>query len=328
VTYARTVSGHRVEDFFPTAGPPRPSASLRVKNVLPPPSSALAPEPADLDGALRPALAALAGRPLAVITGAGISTDSGIPDYRSPGSPPRTPMTLQQYLSSARWRQHYWARNHIGWQHAARAVPNAGHRALVELEVRGVVRGVITQNIDLLHARAGSVRVVHLHGRYDVVRCMGCGARTSRADLHERLSALNPGWRLQVDDAEIAPDADAALAATTGFVVADCAVCGGVLRTDVVFFGDSVPPAKVDAARRIVDEAGAVLVAGSSLAVSSALRWVRRAHRDGKPVVVITRGPTRADDIADVRVAVSTTRALPWLAERLPSLPRGDPGVR
>lgn len=318
LTYPRSVSGgHTLEDFFPGGVP---GQRLRIKNVPPPPATALVPEPVDLDAALAPVVGALAGRRLAVITGAGISTDSGIPDYRSPGSAPRTPITVQQFMSNERWRQHYWARNHVGWRYPARAVPNAGHLALAELEQAGVVAGVITQNIDLLHVRAGSRHVVHLHGRYDTVRCTACGDVSPIARLHERLEVLNPGWvDRHVDDAEVAPDADAALAATTGFVVAGCEHCGGVLRTDVVFFGDSVPPERVEAARDLVDSAGAVLVAGSSLAVRSALRWVRRAHADGKPVVLINRGPTRADDIAAVKVEASTSRALPWLAERLPS---------
>ncbi len=318
LTYPRGVSGgHTLEDFFPGGVP---GQRLRIKNVPPPPATALVPEPVDLDAALAPVVGALAGRRLAVITGAGISTDSGIPDYRSPGSAPRTPITVQQFMSNERWRQHYWARNHVGWRYPARAVPNAGHLALAELEQAGVVAGVITQNIDLLHVRAGSRHVVHLHGRYDTVRCTACGGVSPIARLHERLEVLNPGWvDRHVDDAEVAPDADAALAATTGFVVAGCEHCGGVLRTDVVFFGDSVPPERVEAARDLVDSAGAVLVAGSSLAVRSALRWVRRAHADGKPVVLINRGPTRADDIAALKVEASTSRALPWLAERLPS---------
>lgn len=309
--------GHTLEDFFPGGAP---GHRVRILNVPPPPAAALAPEPPDLDAALTPVAEVLAGRRLAVVTGAGISTDSGIPDYRSPGSAPRTPITLQQFMSSERWRQHYWARNHVGWRFQALAEPNAGHHALAGLERAGTVSGVITQNIDLLHVRAGSRRVVHLHGRYDTVRCTACGDVSPIARLHERLAALNPGWvDRHVDDAEVAPDADAALDATTEFVVAGCERCGGVLRTDVVFFGDSVPPDRVEAAREIVDAAGAVLVAGSSLAVRSALRWVRRAHTDGKPVVLINRGPTRADEFAAVKVEASTSRALPWLAERLSS---------
>lgn len=307
----------KLEDYFPTSAPAR----LRLKDVPAPPASPLEPEPADLDAALEPALGILAGRRIAVVTGAGVSTDSGIPDYRSPGTPPRQPMTLQQFMASPRWRQHYWARNHVGWLHAASAEPNAGHRALVLLEIAGSTTGVVTQNVDLLHARAGQVRVVHLHGRYDVVRCTACGARTSRADLHERLDARNPGWAdRHVDDAEVAPDADAALRSTEDFVVVDCALCGGVLRTDVVFFGDSVPPATAAAARRVVDESDAVLVAGSSLAVPSARRLVLGAAQEGKPVVVINRGPTEADGVAALKVATSTTRSLPWLAQRLPRL--------
>lgn len=302
--------GHSIGDFFPAGDAPR----VRVKNVEPPPASSLLPEPADLDAALAPARDALTGRRVAVVTGAGISTDSGIPDYRSPGAAPRTPMTLQQFMSSPRWRQHYWARNHVGWKLAARVEPNAGHRALVDWERRGRLAGVITQNVDLLHVRAGQHRVVHLHGRYDLVRCTSCGAMSTRADLDARLTALNPGWETAtVADAEIAPDADAVLASTEGFVVADCDLCGGILRTDVVFFGDNVPAEKVAAGRAIVEAADALLVAGSSLAVASARRFVRQAERAGLPIVVINRGPTRADDVAAAKIDVGTSRALPWL---------------
>lgn len=308
-------SGHSIEDFFPTS---TPAAKLRIKHIPVPPADAVEPEPEDLEAALAPAVELLANKPFAVLTGAGISTDSGLPDYRSPGSAPRSPMTLQQFMSSPDWRRHYWARNHVGWRRAAAVRPNAGHHALVHLERAGLITGVITQNVDMLHVRAGSHRVVHLHGRYDRVRCTACGSSFTRREVDERLEQLNPGWlERHVRDAETAPDADAAITETSGFTVADCPDCGGILRTDVVFFGGSVPRERTLAADAILDEAWALLVAGTSLSVGSSMRLVRAARREGKPIVIINRGPTRADDVASVRVPASTSAALPLLANRL-----------
>ncbi|WP_043501283.1 NAD-dependent protein deacetylase [Georgenia sp. SUBG003] len=271
---------------------------------------------------MAPAVALLAGRKVAVLTGAGLSTDSGIPDYRSPGSPPRHPMTHQQFVSSAAFRRHYWARNHLGWRHLLAARPNAGHRALARMEHAGLMTGLITQNIDLLHVRAGSRRVIHLHGRYDRVVCLGCGAVVPRDEHDAALVALNPQWRERfrhVADLEVAPDADVVLESTADFRVADCPRCGGILKPDVVFFGDNTPRERVDKAYALVDDAEALLVAGSSLAVMSGLRFVRRVHKAGKPVAVVNRGPTRGDDLADVRVHVGTSEALPVLARELSS---------
>ncbi len=310
--------GHSIEDFFP--GNPEPPR-IRIRNVPPPPAEAAQPEPEDLDAALFPIFRALAHRRIAVITGAGISTDSGIPDYRSPGSQPRSPMTIQQFMAEERWRQHWWARNQVGWHTPQRAEPNAGHLALAEMEQRGIVSGVITQNIDRLHARAGTQNLVELHGRFDRIRCADCGTHFSRAHIARLLDELNPGWVAQrIADAETAPDADVVLTETASFRVAPCPECGGTLRADVVFFGDSVPPETVDAAAQLVDASDAVLIAGSSLAVASALRFVRRAHRDGKPIAIINRGATRADELATASAYVSTSRALPWLERRLPDL--------
>ncbi|MDO5494714.1 MAG: Sir2 family NAD-dependent protein deacetylase [bacterium] len=307
--------GHSIEDFFPgNPNPPR----LRIRNTPPPPAEAAVPEPEDLDEALHPLLTALQGRRLAVVTGAGISTDSGIPDYRSPGSTPRSPMTIQQFMAEERWRRHWWARNQVGWHGPHRAEPNAGHRALADLERRGIVTGVITQNIDRLHARAGTTNLVELHGRYDRIRCSQCARTYSRREVARWLDDLNPGWVAErIRDAETAPDADAILTETESFRVAPCPACGGILRADVVFFGDSVPPETVADASRLVDSSDALLVAGSSLAVASALRFVRRAHTQGKPIAIINRGETRADTLATATAHVGTSRALPWLADRL-----------
>ncbi|WP_449386174.1 NAD-dependent protein deacetylase [Cellulomonas soli] len=266
----------------------------------------------------------LAGHRLAVLTGAGVSTDSGIPDYRGPDSPPRTPMTFQQFVGDAAFRRHYWARNHVGWRHVHRTVPNAGHRALAALEQRGVVTGVITQNVDLLHEAAGSRTVVDLHGRYDRVLCLQCGRVMPRSELAERLDALNPGFVEQVQqvgDVEIAPDADAVIEQTAHFVVADCAVCGGMLKPDIVYFGETVPRERVERAFALVDAADALLVAGSSLSVQSGLRFVRHAAQRGLPIVVVNRGATRGDRYAAVTLDAGTSETLSDLAQTLPTPP-------
>jgi len=271
----------------------------------------------------------LRGSRVAVLTGAGLSTDSGIPDYRGPDSPPRNPMTYQQFVGDAAFRRHYWARNHVGWRFVHRTQPNAGHRALASMEAHGVVVGVITQNVDLLHEQAGSRRVIDLHGRYDRVVCLRCGRTVSRAQLAERLEALNPGFAESVgaaDDVEIAPDADAVIERTADFVVADCWLpdpdggdgpCGGMLKPDIVYFGETVPPARVAAAYALVDEADALLVAGSSLTVQSGLRFVRHAAAGGKPVVILNRGATRGDPLATLTLDAGTSETLVELAARL-----------
>ena len=271
-------------------------------------------------GDLAAAVDLLRGRRWVALTGAGISTDSGIPDYRGPDAPTRTPMTYQQFVSDPDFRRHYWARNHYGWHHVFRVAPNAGHRALAELERRGIVLGVITQNVDLLHEEAGSQRVIDLHGHYNEVVCLSCGSRISRSELDARLSALNPGFLERVEevaDVEIAPDADAVIEQTEGFVVADCLVCGGVLKPDIVYFGETVPADRVAEAYGLVDEADALLVAGSSLAVMSGLRFVRHAAAAGKPVVIVNRGITRGDRYAALRLNAGTSEALSYLAEHL-----------
>ncbi len=270
--------------------------------------------------AIDDAVTLLAGRRIAVLTGAGISTDSGIPDYRGPDSPPRTPMTYQQFVSDAAFRRTYWARNHVGWRHVHRTRPNPGHTALADLEARGVVVGVITQNVDRLHQAAGSRNVIDLHGSYDSVVCLACGTRITRDELAVRLEGLNPGFSEAIGavaDVEIAPDADAVIESTQGFVVADCAVCGGMLKPDIVYFGELVPKERAERAFAIVDDAEALLVAGSSLAVLSGRRFVTHAARAGMPVAIVNRGPTRADDLADIRIDAGTSETLTALAAQL-----------
>ncbi|GAA5139766.1 NAD-dependent protein deacetylase [Pseudonocardia adelaidensis] len=265
--------------------------------------------------ALDRALGVLAGRRIVALTGAGLSTDSGIPDYRGPDSPRRTPMTYQEFLSGEPAQRRYWARSHVGWARMAHATPNAGHIALAALERCGVLRGLITQNVDGLHAAAGSRAVIDLHGRIADVVCVACRRRSTRAALQERLAALNPGFVEAAGDAvETAPDGDAELAAVDGFRTARCTDCGGVLKPDVVFFGENVPRERVARAYAMVDAAAALLVAGSSLTVMSGLRFVRHAHKAGVPVVIVNRGTTRGDELADVRVDAGCSETLSALA--------------
>ncbi len=212
-------------------------------------------------------------------------------------------MTISEFCSGQLAQQRYWARSHVGYARMSRAVPNAGHRAMAELERAGVVRAVITQNVDDLHRVAGSQSVIDLHGRITDVICLDCGARTARYELQNRLAELNPGFVERVASIEIAPDGDAVLADVAGFQIAGCRSCGGRLKPDVVFFGENVPGERVEAAFELVDSAGLLLVVGSSLTVMSGLRFVRRARlRLDIPVVIINRGPTRGDEFATVRI--------------------------
>lgn len=278
------------------------------------------PDAADLASGLAEAAELLRGRRAAVLTGAGVSTDSGIPDYRGPGSAPRTPMTFQEFMGSPAMRSHYWARNQYGWRHLERARPNAGHLALAHLEEAGAVSGVITQNIDRLHQAAGSLNVVDLHGRYTRVQCMQCGSRIPRGVLSDLLDELNPGFYdavSAVEDIEFAPDADAVISRTAGFRVPDCPVCGGVLKPDVVFFGENAPRHRVLRALGMVHTADALLVVGSSLTVNSGRRFVRHAVRGGVPVVIVNHGRTRSDGAARLKIDASATDFLVGLRERL-----------
>ncbi len=265
-------------------------------------------------------VALLTGRRVAVLTGAGISTDSGIPDYRGPDSPPSNPMTIRQFTSDPAFRQRYWARNHVGWRHMDDTLPNAGHRALAALERAGVVSGVITQNVDLLHTKAGSANVVNLHGTYAQVICLGCGYTMSRVALAEQLEALNPGF---IERAEavgglaVAPDADAVVGDTTSFRYLDCPRCAGMLKPDIVYFGEGVAKSTVAQAYSLVDQADALLVAGSSLTVFSGYRFVRHAAALSIPVAIVNRGRTRGDDLAAVKVDGGCSELLTLLASEL-----------
>lgn len=256
-----------------------------------------------------------------MLSGAGMSTDSGIPDYRGPDSPPSNPMTIRQFTSDPVFRQRYWARNHVGWRHMDDTLPNAGHRAVAALEHAGVVSGVITQNVDLLHTKAGTANVVNLHGTYAEVICLDCGHTMTRAALAELLETANPGF---VERAEavggiaVAPDADAVVGDTSAFEIVDCADCGGMLKPNIVYFGESVPKDRVAQGFAMVDDADVLLVAGSSLTVFSGYRFVRHAAARGIPVAIINRGPTRGDDLATVKIDAGCSPLLALLADELP----------
>ncbi|MEO8094652.1 MAG: Sir2 family NAD-dependent protein deacetylase, partial [Pseudolysinimonas sp.] len=211
------------------------------------------------------AVVALRGRTIAVLTGAGVSTDSGIPDYRGAGAPVRTPMTFQQFIADPVRRKRYWAGSHLGWKRFDGAEPNGSHRALVGLELAGLIDGIITQNVDGLHLRAGSRRVVDLHGTMDRVRCLNCGQFYARASIAERLTAANP-WLDLPETIELSPDGDVQIDDVDAFTVPDCTVCGGILKPDVVFFGEFVPKEKFAEASALMQTANAMVIAGSSLA--------------------------------------------------------------
>ena len=265
-------------------------------------------------------VALLAGRRIAVLTGAGISTDSGIPDYRGPDSPPSNPMTIRQFTSDPVFRQRYWARNHVGWRHMDNTRPNAGHRAVAALEHAGMVTGVITQNVDLLHTKAGSRNVIDLHGTYAQVICLSCGDTLSRVALAERLEALNPGFierAAAVGGLAVAPDADAVVGDTASFRYLDCSRCAGMLKPNIVYFGESVPKEIVAQSYSLVDQAEALLVAGSSLTVFSGYRFVRHAAAVGIPVAIVNRGRTRGDELATVKVDGRCSELLVLLASEL-----------
>ena len=262
-------------------------------------------------------LALLADRPLVTLTGAGLSTDSGIPDYRGPGAPARMPMTYQEFVSGPEPQQRYWARSHLGWSRMRRAEPNDGHLALARLEAAGRSTLLITQNVDGLHEAAGSRAMCALHGRIAEVVCLACRQVTGRAALQERMRAANPGWAEEHSAALVRPDGDVELDDTAGFVVPGCASCGGVLKPDVVFFGENVPKPRVARCFAAVDSlaahAGALLVLGSSLTVMSGLRFVRYAAKHGVPVVIVNRGPTRGDGLATATLDLGTTQFLTLL---------------
>lgn len=261
------------------------------------------------------------GRRVVALTGAGCSTESGIPDYRGPDTPPRLrpPIQHREFVDHAEIRRRYWARSALGWGQFSSARPNPAHAALAELEQRGAIAGVITQNVDSLHGAAGSRSVVELHGALARVRCLDCGALISRDALQARIVAANPGWFDRARSVELAPDGDSELPddLAAAFAVVACEPCGGTLMPDVVFFGGSVPRPTLDAAWSLFDRAEVLLVVGSSLTVFSGYRFVRRAAERGVPVAIVNRGPTRGDGHAALRIDVRAGLALPVLADAL-----------
>jgi NAD-dependent SIR2 family protein deacetylase len=246
--------------------------------------------------------AGLLGRRTVVLTGAGLSTDSGIPDYRGPGAPVRRPMTFQEFVATADSQRRYWARAHVGWSRMGTAEPNDGHRALARLEAVGQVSFLITQNVDGLHERAGHRHLVALHGRISEVVCLDCSATTSRGAMQRALAEANPGWLEEHSLALARPDGDVELEQTTRFVVPTCQQCGGRLKPDVVFFGENVPKDRVARCYAELDQADSLLVSGSSLTVMSGLRFVRYAAKACLPVVIVNRGVTRGDDLATLKI--------------------------
>ena len=277
-----------------------------------------------------PDLRALAGalreRRVLVLAGAGCSTESGIPDYRGTGGRRgRPPIQYQEFVRSAEGRARYWARSTVGWPRFAAARPNDGHRALARMEAAGLTCGLITQNVDGLHHAAGSRDVLELHGSLAFACCLECGEREPRDTLQRRILASNPEWaaRIGLDAGGVpvvsAPDGDAELPAgfLAGFHAPGCEACGGALKPDVVLFGENVPRERVEAAWRMFEAADALLVAGSSLTVYSGRRFVQRAAQTGVPIAVVNRGPTRADDVACVKVDARLGDVLRRLADAL-----------
>ncbi|WP_327537506.1 NAD-dependent protein deacetylase [Nonomuraea solani] len=255
---------------------------------------------------------------VAVLSGAGLSTESGIPDYRGPTGLARKaePMTYQRFVGSAEARRRYWARSHVGWRQIGLARPNDGHRAVAELERRGLLAGIVTQNVDGLHQAAGARRVIELHGGLDRVVCLSCRERTPRAELERRFLEANPDWAAS---GRINPDGDAVLTdeQVAGFRVVDCTGCGGLLKPDVVFFGENVPKPRVDECFSMVGGARAMLVLGSSLAVRSGLRFVTRAAALGLPIAIVNQGPTGGDGDAALTLDAPLGRTLTDLTTRL-----------
>jgi NAD-dependent SIR2 family protein deacetylase len=258
-------------------------------------------------------------RRLVVLSGAGVSTASGIPDYRDEhgGWKRSAPVMYQAFADDPEVRRRYWARSTLGWRHISAAEPCSAHRALANLEALGRVHWLITQNVDGLHGRAGSRRVIELHGRLDAVACLGCGSRLPRAEFQRRLEAENPAWLHR--EIAPAPDGDALVDARdySGFVVPACGQCRGAMKPTVVFFGESVPRERVSFAMRRVAEADALLVVGSSLMVFSGFRFVREAARLGLPVAAVNLGRTRADDFFTIKVSAPCGTVLERLVERL-----------
>ncbi len=250
----------------------------------------------------------LAGKKVLALTGAGISTDSGIPDYRGEGRVQKHPLTFDEFMGSERNRARYWARSFVGFRRIERAPINPGHVALAQAEQNQKLMGIITQNVDGLHQKAGSENVIELHGRLDRIACVGCGKTIYRQEMDQLILELNPTISQNLE-VEFSPDGDAELEVAEDFKVPNCA-CGLHFKPDVVFFGEQVPKNRVELAESWVAAAEAVLVAGSSLTVNSGLRLVKQAINQGKPVVVVNLGETKADNLVAVKINHSTSVVL------------------
>jgi NAD-dependent SIR2 family protein deacetylase len=265
------------------------------------------------------AVSILRGRSAAVLTGAGVSTDSGIPDYRGVGAPKQHPMSFSDFLQSHRHRQRYWLGSHMGWSRFAAAEPNRGHEAIASAEEASLFSGVVTQNVDALHHKAGSLRVIDLHGRLDKVRCIHCGQSFSRQSIAHTIDLLNPWLEKRDISGHIKPDGDVDVAVTSEFVVPSCDMCDGVLKPEVIFFGEFVPTGVFDQAASLIARSEALIIAGSSLVVNTGMRLVNLAHRKKIPIVIINRGPTKADRLATVRIEAGASETLDALVGGLQS---------
>jgi len=278
--------------------------------------SVVATVPADV---IDEAVSILRGRSAAVLTGAGVSTDSGIPDYRGVGAPKQHPMSFSDFLQSHRHRQRYWLGSHMGWSRFAAAEPNRGHEAIASAEEASLFSGVVTQNVDALHHKAGSLRVIDLHGRLDKVRCIHCGQSFSRQSIAHTIDLLNPWLEKRDISGHIKPDGDVDVAVTSEFVVPSCDMCDGVLKPEVIFFGEFMPTGVFDQAASLIARSEALIIAGSSLVVNTGMRLVNLAHRKKIPIVIINRGPTKADRLATVRIEAGTSETLDALVGGLRS---------
>jgi NAD-dependent SIR2 family protein deacetylase len=276
---------------------------------------------------------------LFVLTGAGCSTASGIPDYRDADGEWKRgrPVMLQDFVAHEHWRKRYWARSLVGWQRMRAAQPNDAHRALASLEREGRVSQLVTQNVDGLHQAAGSCKVIDLHGRVDVVRCMSCEQRSPREHVQAELALRNPAF--VEHSAVAAPDGDAELDGVplrglprvvdfAGFAVPDCAACGGLLKPDVVFFGERVPQERVRRAFDALELADAMLVVGSSLMVYSGYRFARAMADAGKPIAAVNLGTTRADGLLELKISAPCAEALAFLLPERPQTRAPTPQPR
>jgi NAD-dependent SIR2 family protein deacetylase len=251
----------------------------------------------------------LAGKSILVLTGAGVSTESGIPDYRGEGKTERHPMTFDVFMGTEAARARYWARSYVGWSVIANAKPNGSHFALAQAESLGRISHIITQNVDSLHQQAGSKKVTELHGRLDKVICMSCRSLIERLRMDSLIEIANPSIKKDLS-VEFTPDGDAEIEATADFRIPPCPSCGGILKPDVVFFGESVPTERVAATMDHLERCDALLVAGSSLTVNSGMRFARAANKAGKPIVIVNVGPTKADEFALAKIEAPTSIAL------------------